>query len=38
LRKLHPYELPELIAVPVTAGLPQYLEWVAQETTLKKEK
>jgi periplasmic divalent cation tolerance protein len=32
LRKLHPYELPELIAVPVTAGLPAYLAWVAQET------
>ncbi|MDR0481113.1 MAG: divalent-cation tolerance protein CutA [Gallionellaceae bacterium] len=29
----HPYELPELIAVPVTTGLPAYLQWVAQETT-----
>lgn len=37
LRQLHPYELPEIIAVPVTAGLPGYLDWVAQETTLKKE-
>jgi periplasmic divalent cation tolerance protein len=32
LRELHPYELPEIIAVPVTAGLPAYLNWVAQET------
>ena len=32
LRKLHPYELPELIAVPVTAGLPEYLNWVITET------
>ncbi|KAF0205213.1 MAG: periplasmic divalent cation tolerance [Gallionellaceae bacterium] len=32
LRKLHPYELPEIIAVPVTAGLSAYLDWVAQET------
>lgn len=32
LRELHPYELPELIAVPVTAGLPAYLNWVVQET------
>jgi periplasmic divalent cation tolerance protein len=32
LRNVHPYELPELIAVPVTAGLPAYLNWVAQET------
>jgi periplasmic divalent cation tolerance protein len=32
LRKLHPYELPEIIALPVSAGLPEYLNWVAQET------
>lgn len=25
---LHPYELPEIIAIPVTRGLPAYLEWV----------
>lgn len=24
----HPYETPELIAVPITAGLPAYLEWL----------
>ena len=28
----HPYELPEIIAVPVTAGLPAYLQWMADET------
>lgn len=33
LRALHPYELPEIIAVPVTHGLPGYLDWVAGETT-----
>jgi periplasmic divalent cation tolerance protein len=38
LRKLHPYELPEIIALPVSAGLPEYLNWVAQETSSKKEK
>lgn len=32
LRAHHPYELPEIIAIPVTAGLPGYLQWVAQET------
>lgn len=32
LRKLHPYELPEIIALPVSAGLPEYLTWVVQET------
>ncbi len=28
----HPYELPEIIAVPITAGLPAYLNWLAAET------
>ncbi len=32
LRALHPYELPELIAVEVRSGLPAYLDWVATET------
>lgn len=32
LRKLHPYDVPEIIALPVTAGLPEYLNWVVQET------
>lgn len=25
---LHPYELPEIIAVPIVAGLPAYLAWM----------
>jgi periplasmic divalent cation tolerance protein len=29
---LHPYELPEIIAVPVTQGLTGYLDWVDQCT------
>ena len=32
VRAAHPYELPEIIAVPVERGLPAYLEWVAAET------
>jgi periplasmic divalent cation tolerance protein len=32
LRKLHPYDLPELIALPVSTGLPEYLNWVESET------
>ncbi|MCX7152793.1 MAG: divalent-cation tolerance protein CutA [Proteobacteria bacterium] len=28
----HPYELPEIVAVPVEYGLPAYLDWVAAET------
>ena len=30
LRSLHPYEVPEIVAVPVGIGLPDYLQWVAQ--------
>lgn len=29
LRSLHPYECPELLALPAEDGLPAYLEWVA---------
>jgi len=29
----HPYELPEVIAVPITAGLPEYLAWIETCTT-----
>jgi periplasmic divalent cation tolerance protein len=32
LRRLHPYELPEIIALPIAAGLPDYLAWVSQCT------
>ena len=32
LREGHPYELPEIIAVPIERGLPAYLEWVAAQT------
>ena len=28
----HPYELPEIIAVPIADGLPAYLQWVESET------
>ena len=29
LRSLHPYEVPEIIFVPISHGLPEYLRWVA---------
>lgn len=29
---LHPYELPEVIAVEIADGLPAYLDWIAAET------
>jgi len=28
IRSLHPYELPEIIAVPIADGLPEYLAWL----------
>ena len=31
IRARHPYELPEIIAVPIERGLPAYLEWLAAE-------
>lgn len=33
IRAHHPYELPEIIAVPLSAGLPAYLAWVADESS-----
>ena len=33
LSEQHPYDLPEIIALPVERGLQGYLEWVAEETT-----
>ena len=33
IRKEHPYDVPEIIAMPVLAGLPAYLNWVEEETT-----
>ncbi len=32
LLSLHPYELPEIIAVPVKAGLAGYLQWIQDNT------
>lgn len=35
IRAHHPYELPEIVAVPIERGLPGYLDWVAAETARK---
>lgn len=34
IRAAHPYELPEIVAVPIQQGLPAYLEWVGLETEI----
>ena len=32
IRERHPYDVPEIIALPITAGLPAYLNWLVAET------
>lgn len=32
LFELHPYELPEIIQIPVTAGLAPYIDWIAENS------
>ena len=32
IRARHPYEIPEIIALPTSQGLPGYLAWVAAES------
>lgn len=32
--ELHPYKVPELLAIPVTGGLERYLGWINSETSL----
>jgi periplasmic divalent cation tolerance protein len=31
LARLHPYELPELVATPIVGGSEAYLQWVAEQ-------
>ena len=32
VERLHPYDVPELLALPVHSGLPAYLAWLTAET------
>lgn len=32
IRAQHPYDVPEIIALPIAQGLPAYLDWLAAET------
>ena len=34
IRELHPYELPEIIALPVAQGSADYLDWVNAQTVM----
>ena len=33
VKEVHPYEVPEVIAVPIEKGLPEYLAWVEESVT-----
>ncbi len=33
IKRRHPYQVPELLGLPVEAGLAAYLDWINQETT-----
>jgi len=33
VKAAHPYEVPEIIALPILMGLPDYLDWIATETS-----
>ena len=33
IKKLHSYEVPEIIALPIISGSHDYLEWIQQETS-----
>ncbi|MGC9526425.1 MAG: divalent-cation tolerance protein CutA [Limnospira sp.] len=32
--QLHSYEVPEILAVPLAAGLPAYLKWISEQVGL----
>lgn len=32
IRQQHPYDVPEIIALPIERGLPDYLNWLSAET------
>ncbi len=34
IKKVHTYEVPEIIVLPIIAGYVKYLEWIKDETTL----
>jgi periplasmic divalent cation tolerance protein len=33
LKSLHPYDVPEIIALPIAAGSTAYLAWLSAEAT-----
>ena len=33
IREIHPYELPEVVALPISGGSLDYLDWIRSETS-----
>jgi periplasmic divalent cation tolerance protein len=33
IKSIHPYEVPEIVALPIVAGSKSYLDWIGEETT-----
>ncbi|HSY58844.1 MAG TPA: divalent-cation tolerance protein CutA [Terriglobales bacterium] len=38
IKRLHSYEVPEIIAIPVAAGLPGYLAWLSESVAPRKKR
>jgi periplasmic divalent cation tolerance protein len=34
IRELHSYDVPEILALPIAAGLPSYLQWIEESVGL----
>ena len=32
IKENHSYEVPQIVKVPITGGLPEYLDWISEET------
>jgi len=37
VKALHPYDVPELLVLPVSGGGAEYLRWVGESTTIRNE-
>ena len=37
VRKMHSYDTPEIVAFPITAGSPAYLQWLGENVTTEKD-
>jgi periplasmic divalent cation tolerance protein len=33
IKEIHTYEVPQIVQIPITDGLPEYLKWIEESTT-----